>query len=73
MAFCSSRSRVGSQGGNLTVGAPPIGNGKSRQTTISNFSTGPLYAGYITVAPKDMPFTFSAGMLPSLEGYEFRP
>ena len=62
---------VGSQGGNLTVGQPPIGtNGRVAQTSISNFSTGPLYAGYVTVAPKNMPFTFSAGMMPSLEGYE---
>jgi hypothetical protein len=62
---------VGSQGGNLSLGWPSVGtNGRVAQTTISNFSTGPLYAGYITVAPKDMPFTFSAGMMPSLEGYE---
>jgi hypothetical protein len=62
---------VGSQGGNLTLGSPPIGtNGKVAQTTISNYSTGPLYAGYVTVAPKDMPFTFSVGQVASLEGYE---
>jgi hypothetical protein len=56
---------IGSVGGNET-----LGSNTPAQTTINNFSTGPLYAGYITVAPKNMPFTVSAGMLASLEGYE---
>jgi hypothetical protein len=56
---------VGSSGGGITVGT-----NTPAQTTINNFSTGPLYAGYITIAPKNMPFTISAGMLASLEGYE---
>ncbi|MDE1906422.1 MAG: hypothetical protein KGH75_08240 [Rhodospirillales bacterium] len=57
---------VGSNGGAITVGA----SGRPGQTSINNFSTGPLYAGYVTVAPKDMPFTISAGRLASLEGWE---
>lgn len=62
---------VGSNGGAITVGAPGFGsNGHLAQTSINTFSTGPLYAGYITVAPADLPVTFSAGQLGSLEGYE---
>ena len=57
---------VGSNGGAVTVGA----SGRPGQTSISNFSTGPLYAGYVTIAPTDMPFTVSAGRLASLEGWE---
>lgn len=55
---------VGSNGGTVTLGTAP------RQTTISNFSTGPLYAGYITVAPTNSPVTVSVGQMGSLEGYE---
>ena len=40
------------------------------QTTINNLSTGPLYDGYVTLAPKGSPVTISAGMMASLEGYE---
>ncbi len=62
---------VGSTGGGIAVGAPSWNDqGHLSQTTVNNFVTGPLYQGYITVAPKDMPFTISAGMLGSLEGYE---
>ncbi|MGE4480511.1 outer membrane beta-barrel protein [Acidocella sp.] len=57
---------VGSVGGAIPVGA----SGAPGQTTIDNYSTGPLYAGYVTIAPKDMPFTISAGRVGSLEGYE---
>ena len=39
-------------------------------SSIQSFSTGPLYAGYITIAPPDMPFTVSAGQVTGLEGYE---
>ena len=56
---------IGSVGGNST-----LGTNTPAQTTINNFSTGPLYAGYITIAPTGQPFTVSAGMLASLEGYE---
>ena len=66
---------LGSQGGVITVGANTnygggYYNNRLPQTTISNFSTGPLYEGYITVAPPNSPVTVSAGFLPSLEGYE---
>ncbi|HTQ70934.1 MAG TPA: hypothetical protein VMH92_05505 [Acidocella sp.] len=57
----------------LEVGASNtyvLGTNRPQQATINAFSTGPLYAGYVTVAPKGMPFTISAGMLNSLEGYE---
>jgi hypothetical protein len=55
---------VGSTGGTPTLGE------KATQTTINEFATGPLYAGYVTIAPKNSPFTISAGQMVSLEGYE---
>ena len=55
---------VGSNGGTTTLGARPI------QTSINQYSTGPLYAGYVTIAPKGSPVTISAGQMVSLEGYE---
>lgn len=55
---------VGSLGGTPTLGAKPT------QTTINEFATGPLYEGYITLAPKNSPVTISAGQMASLEGYE---
>jgi hypothetical protein len=55
---------VGSNGGPIALGTAPT------QTTISNLSTGPLYAGYITIAPPSSPFTLSVGQMGSLEGYE---
>jgi hypothetical protein len=55
---------VGSNGGTTTLGARPL------QTSINIYSTGPLYAGYVTLAPKGSPVTISAGMMVSLEGYE---
>jgi hypothetical protein len=55
---------VGSNGGAVTLGTAPS------QTSITTFSTGPLYAGYVTVAPEGMPFTISAGQIGSLEGWE---
>lgn len=62
---------VGASQAPLTVGALSYGsNGHVLQTSISNFSTGPLYAGYLTIAPKDIPLTVSAGRISSLEGYE---
>lgn len=62
---------VGATQAPLTVGALSYGSdGHLLQTSISNFSTGPLYAGYLTIAPKNMPFTVSAGRISSLEGYE---
>ncbi len=57
---------VGANGGAPTLGAQHPG-----QTSITNFSTGPLYAGYLTVAPASVPgLTFSAGQIGSLEGWE---
>jgi hypothetical protein len=56
---------VGSNGGAVTLGA-----GAPGQTSISTFTTGPLYAGYVTVAPTGLPVTISAGQIGSLEGWE---
>jgi hypothetical protein len=55
---------IGSNGGTTTLGTRPS------ETSITNFTTGPLYAGYITIAPPNSPITVSAGQLGSLEGYE---
>jgi hypothetical protein len=62
---------VGSNGGTVTVGAPSFnGSGHLAQSSTNNFTTGPLYAGYVTIAPTGSPVTLSAGQLGSLEGYE---
>ncbi len=55
---------VGSNGGPIALGTAPV------QTTINNLSTGPLYAGYITIAPPNTPVTVAVGQMGSLEGYE---
>jgi hypothetical protein len=56
---------IGSNGGAGSLGTP------HGQTSISTFSTGPLYAGYLTLAPDAVPgLTISAGQLVSLEGWE---
>jgi Putative beta-barrel porin-2, OmpL-like. bbp2 len=55
---------VGSNGGTTVLGS------KVTQTEINETSTGPLYAGYVTLAPKNSPFSISAGQMVSLEGYE---
>ncbi len=55
---------VGSTGGVTTLGAKPT------QTSVNVYSTGPLYEGYVTIAPKGSPVTISAGQFASLEGYE---
>jgi hypothetical protein len=39
-------------------------------SSTSVFTTGPLYAGYLTVAVPGTPVSISAGQLASLEGYE---
>jgi hypothetical protein len=55
---------IGSNG-SYVLGAKPS------QTSISTFTTGPLYAGYLTLAPNAVPgLTISAGQLGSLEGWE---
>lgn len=39
-------------------------------SSIQSYSTGPLYAGYITIAPTGSPVTISIGQMTGLEGYE---
>jgi hypothetical protein len=40
-------------------------------TSVNNYPTGPLFAGYLTLAPAALPgFTFSAGQIGSLDGFE---
>ena len=57
---------IGSNGGTTTLGAAA-----PSQTSITTFSTGPLYEGYLTLAPTAVPgLTISGGVLPSLEGWE---
>ena len=57
---------VGSNGGTQSLGTSVSG-----QTSISLLQTGPLYLGYVTLAPTAAPgLTISAGVLTSLEGYE---
>lgn len=59
--------QIGAVGGVFSPGAlttrPP-------QTAIDYNSTGPLYVGYLTLAPSGQPFTISAGRFGSLEGFE---
>jgi len=40
-----------------------------KATSVTTFATGPVYAGYLTLAPSPN-FSISAGHLGSLEGYE---
>jgi hypothetical protein len=57
---------VGSNGGTAALGTAPTG-----QTSVTTFSTGPLYAGYVTFAPAAVSgLTISAGQIGSLEGWE---
>jgi len=58
---------IGSNGGAIGLGGAV---GKLGETSITTFTTGPLYAGYVTIAPTGLPVTFSAGQIGSLEGYE---
>jgi hypothetical protein len=46
-------------------------NGHIAQASVQKYPTGPIYQGYLTIAPPNTPFTISAGMLPCLEGYEY--
>lgn len=48
---------------NFVLGTAP------HATSVTTFATGPLVVGYLTVAPSEH-FSFSAGHLNSLEGYE---
>jgi hypothetical protein len=45
--------------------------GHIAQASVNQFPTGPLYEGYLTIAPPNSPVTVSAGMLPSVEGWEY--
>ena len=57
---------LGSNGGAIGLGATHPG-----KTSVTNYSTGALYAGYLTVAPSSVPgLTVSAGQIGSLEGWE---
>jgi len=57
--------QVGANGGTAF-----FGTGHPSQSSISTYTTGPLRAGYITIAPPGSPVTVSVGQLGSLEGYE---
>jgi hypothetical protein len=39
-------------------------------SSVQSYSTGPLYAGYVTIAPTGFPFTVSVGQMTGLEGFE---
>lgn len=57
---------IGSNGGAVTLGAA-----HPSATSVDNYSTGALYAGYLTLAPASVPgLTISAGQVGSLEGWE---
>jgi hypothetical protein len=57
--------QIGANGGTAF-----FGSGAPGQSSISTYTTGPLRAGYITIAPTGSDFTFSAGQVGSLEGWE---
>jgi hypothetical protein len=55
----------------VTLGAlSEDGHGHIPETSINTYSTGPLFLGYVTIAPPNSPVTVSAGEIGSLEGYE---
>jgi hypothetical protein len=58
---------IGANGGAIGLGSTV---GKIAETSITTYTTGPLYAGYVTIAPTGLPITISAGQIGSLEGYE---
>jgi len=57
--------QIGANGGTAF-----FGSGHPSQSSISTYTTGPLRAGYVTIAPPNSDFTFSAGQIGSLEGWE---
>jgi len=57
--------QVGANGGTAF-----FGTGHPSQSSISTYTTGPLRAGYVTIAPPGSPVTLSVGQLGSLEGWE---
>lgn len=57
--------QVGANGGTAF-----FGSGHPGQASISTYTTGPLRAGYVTIAPPGSPVTLSVGQVGSLEGWE---
>jgi hypothetical protein len=55
---------IGANTGAIPLGTAPV------QASVTTLATGPLYYGYLTIAPPGSPVTFSAGQLISLEGFE---
>ncbi|WP_298285055.1 hypothetical protein [Acidocella sp.] len=55
---------VGPNGGTIPLGTTPT------QTSANIYTTGPLFEGYLTIAPPNSPVTVSVGQLGSLEGFE---
>lgn len=55
---------IGANTGAMPLGSAPI------QASVNSLATGPLYYGYLTIAPPGSPVTLSAGQLISLEGFE---
>ncbi len=58
---------VGPYNGTPTLGGPP------EKAVADYFRTGPVYFGYVTIAPPNSPFTISVGQVPGLAGYEAGP
>jgi Putative beta-barrel porin-2, OmpL-like. bbp2 len=50
-------------------GLPVLGTAPPK-ASLHVYRLSPLYLGYVTIAPKGSPFTFSIGQINSLEGYE---
>ena len=50
-------------------GLPVLGTAPPK-ASLHVYRASPLYLGYVTIAPKGSPFTFSIGQINSLEGYE---
>jgi hypothetical protein len=62
---------IGSNQSSVTLGAPAFSaQNRLAETSVNTFTTGPLYLGYVTLAPTNSPLTISAGQFGSLEGYE---
>jgi hypothetical protein len=55
---------VGPVDGLPTLGLAPA------QASLTIYRAGPLYLGYVTIAPPESPVTISVGQINSLEGYE---
>jgi hypothetical protein len=57
--------QIGANGGTAF-----FGTGHPGQSSISTYTTGPVRAAYVTIAPTGSPVTISVGQLGSLEGWE---